>query len=69
MDWACNRCGALWSKGEFTAGCETCAGGGMERACPLCKGACGQRWSRAPLDSLDSGIGHWVGRCARSENR
>ena len=68
-DWSCNRCGARWSEGSHGEECPTCGGGAMERDCPVCAGRCGQRWQRAPLDSLDSGVAHWMGRCALPEAR
>jgi hypothetical protein len=67
MDFACNRCGARWTEGAFTEGCDTCGGGAMDIACCVCGGRCGQRWWRAPLDSLDFGVAHWGGRCALPE--
>jgi hypothetical protein len=35
----------------------------MELACPRCSGRCGATWQRAVVDSNDSKIAHWTGRC------
>ncbi len=63
-DWRCKTCDALWTEGEFTESCEECGGGAMDAPCFLCGGRCGQRVHRAPMDSNDSGIAHWIGGCA-----
>lgn len=60
----CGRCGADWHEGAFSENCETCGGGALERPCPTCFGLCGAYWSRALLDSNDSGMAHWHGTCA-----
>lgn len=64
MNETCSRCGAEWTAGRFSAGCEECGGGAMTRDCPRCGGVCGAVWRRAPVDSHDSGEAHWVGACA-----
>ena len=63
MGWSCTSCGVAWSAGQFTPDCPECGGGAMDRACPICAGACGRRWDRAPLDSQDAHEAHWVGGC------
>lgn len=62
----CQHCGANWSADVFSAECEECGGGAMEIACPLCDGKCGERWRRAVMDSHDSSVAHWIGKCAAS---
>jgi len=60
---ACRSCGSDWSAGDFNEACAECAGGALDRPCPVCGGRCGARWERALFDSNDSGQGHWFGRC------
>lgn len=60
----CRRCGANWSTGAFSADCDECGGGAMDIACLRCGGKCGERWQRAVMDSHDSGLAHWIGKCA-----
>ena len=60
----CRRCGAIWSDGRFTEGCDACGGGAMERPCYMCGGRCGVVNQRAVSDSNSSGVGHWLGLCA-----
>jgi len=62
-EYACLKCGANWSRGEWTHGCPECGGGALTIPCPRCGGECGQLWRRAVLDSWDSQTAHWVGRC------
>ena len=65
---ACLTCGAVWSEGRFTEGCEECGGGAMERPCLFCGGLCGNRALRAVSDSNDSHVSHWaMGRCRLPE--
>ena len=63
IDWRCQTCDARWTEGQFTETCEECGGGAMDAPCFLCGGRCGQRVHRAPMDSNDSGLAHWVGGC------
>lgn len=63
VTWACTSCGADWSGGAFTPGCGECGGGAMQRPCLLCDGSCGAVYQRAPLDSVDSHMAHWIGTC------
>jgi hypothetical protein len=60
----CRLCGSDWERGEFSASCDLCGGGAMDRPCVMCGGRCDSRWTRAVLDSQDSGIAHWHGSCA-----
>jgi hypothetical protein len=60
----CLTCGAQWSEDLWSKGCEECGGGALKRPCPACEGRCGETWRRAVMDSNDSRVGHWVGRCA-----
>ena len=53
-DWFCTSCGAGWSAGAYSDGCDECGGGAMERDCFVCGGKCGSKFVRAPLDSQDS---------------
>ena len=64
MDWSCNTCGAAWHSGRYDESCKECGGGAMSRSCVVCGGRCGNDWSRAPMDSQDFGVAHWVGHCA-----
>ncbi|MFT4542906.1 MAG: hypothetical protein ACI841_005358 [Planctomycetota bacterium] len=64
FEWSCQSCAAKWTENQHTEGCDECGGGGMERACPMCKGKCGSVWKRAPMDSQDEGTAHWLGSCA-----
>jgi hypothetical protein len=59
----CPGCGRNWSAGDFDPDCRVCGGGALERDCVVCGGRCGRTWSRAVLDSIDSGEAHWVGGC------
>ena len=63
----CTSCGADWTEGHWTAGCEECGGGALDRPCLLCGGRCGNTWRRAVLDSNDSRCGHWAGACGLPE--
>ncbi len=63
MTHVCATCRADWTAGRFSATCDECGGGAMQRACPVCEGRCGEVWRRAVLDSHDSGRAHWAGRC------
>lgn len=66
LDWGqliCHSCGADWSQGHYSPGCQQCGGGALEIACPVCHGRCGRRWQRAVLDSWDFNIAHWAGQC------
>lgn len=63
LEWYCGTCGAHWTGGEHTADCEECGGGAMSRPCSLCGGRCGAVLQRAPLDSRDYRVAHWVGSC------
>lgn len=60
----CHSCGAIWSDGEYKEDCQECGGGSLEILCLICGGRCGSMWNRSILDSHDSGIGHWHGRCS-----
>ena len=59
----CVACGSNWSSGSFVSDCPTCGGGALDHVCPTCAGLCGSRWSRAVLDSNESGVAHWIGSC------
>jgi hypothetical protein len=63
----CASCGADWTAGDFTLGCEECGGATLEVPCPLCGGACGRVWRRAVDDSHHAGVAHWSGRCGRAD--
>ena len=60
----CLSCGAAWSSGEYSKDCKECGGGALDRACIVCYGSCGELWTRAILDSNDTGEAHWIGFCA-----
>jgi hypothetical protein len=64
MNVECTSCGAEWGAGAFTAGCAECGGGAMARPCLFCGGRCGAWWRRAPTDSNDARLAHWLGGCA-----
>jgi len=64
MEWSCTSCGANWSTGAFGDSCEECGGGAMERPCIVCGGRCGEISTRAPIDSNDAKVAHWLCRCA-----
>ena len=66
--YRCNSCDADWSDGGFTDGCTECGGGAMTRNCILCNGKCGAEYSRAVIDSWDSGEAHWIGSCRLPED-
>ena len=59
----CLSCGASWSAGQWTDGCEECGGGALEIPCLLCGGRCGSTWRKAVMDSNDFGMNHWCGQC------
>ena len=59
----CRTCGADWSKGYWTKGCNECGGGALEIDCPACGGKCGAKWTKATMDTGDSGMAHWCGNC------
>ncbi len=59
----CKDCGANWSQGEFSKECIQCGGGALQRNCILCNGKCKSTYSRAVIDSWDTGEAHWVGNC------
>lgn len=59
-----HSCWAIWSKGEYEEDCQECGAGSLEIMCLIYGGRCGSLWNRSILDSHDSGIGHWHGRCS-----
>jgi hypothetical protein len=59
----CRTCGADWSKDEWTKDCCECGGGALEIDCPACGGKCGAKWTKATMDTGDSGVAHWCGNC------
>jgi len=69
VTWACTSCGADWSGGDFTPRCDECGGGAMQRSCLLCDGRCGAVYERAPLDSVDFHMAHWIGACLLSKEK
>lgn len=64
----CPLCGARWSDGHARASCPCCDGHALLRPCPVCGGACGAVWSRAVIDSIDSGRAHWLGACRLADS-
>lgn len=69
VTWTCTSCGADWSGGAFTPGCDECGGGAMQRSCLLCDGSCGAVYERAPLDSIDFHMAHLTGACSLSKEK
>ena len=63
----CLTCGANWSQGEWTKGCEECGGGALEIRCIICGGRCGSTWRKSVMDTNDFGMNHWHGDCRLSE--
>ena len=61
--YLCTTCNANWSEGKFSADCPECGGGAMERNCFICSGRCDGIYTRAVIDSWDSGEAHWIGSC------
>lgn len=59
----CTHCNVNWSSGQYSEVCDQCGGGALLRSCPVCNGQCGAEFSRAVLDSWDTGIAHWIGAC------
>lgn len=59
----CTHCNADWTAGQYSKACDLCGGGALVRSCLICNGQCGAEFSRAVLDSWDTGIAHWVGVC------
>lgn len=64
---SCASCGADWSQGHFSPGCQQCGGGALETPCLICGGRCGALWQRAVADSRDDNVAHWFGCCALPE--
>ena len=67
IEFYCLTCGANWTQGNHTSGCNECGGGALKRSCIVCDGRCGNTWQKMPLDSNDSGEGHWMGFCGLSQ--
>lgn len=63
VEFYCQSCNANWTKESYTPGCEECGEGALTRHCIICDGKCGNTFDRAPLDSNDSGMAHWIGSC------
>lgn len=63
INFTCFTCRAEWTAGRWTWGCAECGGGAMEIPCGVCLGACGGAFERAAMDSNDSGLAHFLGRC------
>jgi hypothetical protein len=59
----CGSCRADWQAGEFSEGCEECGGGALAKDCVVCGGICGNRWTKALMDTQDEGMAHWLGNC------
>ena len=63
LAYQCCSCGADWQKGDYSEACEECGGVALERNCLFCSGKCGQVYTKALMDTHDTGTAHWIGCC------
>jgi hypothetical protein len=61
----CFTCGVSWVDDHVSLDCSECGGYSMERPCPMCDGACGQKWKRDFNLSHALSRARWSGMCPK----